>query len=125
MFKLLTHMKNRIFVVAGIVSLMIFAIATVHVVSAKEVNILSGRDMTIGSTGQDVVVLQGLLSELGYLEVPRGVPLGYFGQLTQGALARYQSAQGVFPASGYFGPLTKIAMHSHFNSQNWLSLLGW
>lgn len=88
-------------------------------------NITVGQDMTVGSTGSGVVVLQGLLSEMGYLNVPTGVPLGYFGALTQGAVGRYQAAQNVSPTAGYFGPLSKIAMHSQFASHNWLNLLGW
>ncbi len=88
-------------------------------------NITIGRDLTVGSTGQDVVVLQGLLSEMGYLEVPLGVPLGYYGKLTQSAVARYQEVQGVYPSSGYYGSATKSAMRSHFNLRGWLTLLGW
>ena len=92
--------------------------------SASGPDIFSGRDMTIGSTGSDVVMLQGLLSELGYLNVPVSVPLGYFGSLTQKALASYQASLGVQPASGYFGPLTKYAMTASFKSHGWLALLG-
>ena len=40
-------------------------------------DILTGRDLSVGSTGQDVTVLQGLMSETGYLSVPQGVPYGY------------------------------------------------
>lgn len=88
-------------------------------------NITVTQDMSLGSTGQNVVVLQGLLSELGYLHVPIGIPFGYYGPLTKKAVADYQSALNVSPQSGYFGPLTKIAMHQQFQSHNWLTLLGW
>lgn len=93
--------------------------------AAVSPNILIGQDMTVGSTGQGVAVLQSLLSELGYLSVPAGVPFGYFGSLTQNAVARYQAAMNVSPAAGYFGPITKASMRSDFSSHGWLRLLGW
>ena len=86
-------------------------------------NIFTGPDMTIGSTGPYVTELQGLLSELGYLSVPQGIPLGYFGSMTQEALARYQATLGVTPAAGYFGPITKSAMSTSFASRGWVTLL--
>ena len=88
-------------------------------------NITTGANMTVGSTGSNVVVLQSLLSEMGYLNVPAGVAFGYFGNLTRDAVARYQVAQGVSPAAGYFGPITKLAMHNHFGEHNWLAMIGW
>ena len=88
-------------------------------------NILVGSDMTIGSTGPSVVMLQGLLAEQGYLTVPMGVPLGYYGSLTRDAVARYQAARGVSPTAGYFGPRTRSAMEKHFESHGWLDVLGW
>lgn len=93
--------------------------------AAEYPNILVSENMTLGSTGQGVVVLQGLMSEMGYLNVPSGVPFGYYGSLTRDAVARYQSSLRVSPTSGYFGPLTKVAMQSDYSSHGWLSLLGW
>ncbi len=106
------------------------SLALVFLVSASSAsaaveNITIGENMTVGSTGSDVVVLQGLLSELGYLNVPINVPLGYFGALTQKAVSTYQAAQGVTPTAGYFGPVTKLAMHQEFATHNWLGLLNW
>lgn len=92
---------------------------------AESPNILVDRNMTIGSEGRGVVVLQGLLSELGYLNIPINIPLGYFGPLTRAAVAKYQASQQVLPAVGYFGPLTKVAMHKQFATRGWLTLLGW
>ncbi|MFA7252510.1 MAG: peptidoglycan-binding domain-containing protein [Candidatus Paceibacterota bacterium] len=93
--------------------------------SAYTTNITVGTDMTIGSTGANVVALQGLLSELGHLDIPINVPHGYFGAMTQDAVARYQMSQSVTPTAGYFGPVSKVAMHNHFAAHNWLTLLGW
>ena len=65
------------------------------------------RDLTLGSTGADVVALQSYLEAKGYLTIPTGVSKGYFGALTQSGLAKYQAAMGVSPAAGYFGPITR------------------
>lgn len=92
---------------------------------AESPNILIGPDMTVGSSNQGVVVLQGLLSETGYLQIPTGIPMGYYGALTRNALARYQATQSVMPSVGYFGPVTKNALHEDLRSHNWLNLLGW
>jgi peptidoglycan hydrolase-like protein with peptidoglycan-binding domain len=92
---------------------------------AAELNIVADNNLMVGSTGQGVVVLQGLLSEMGYLQVPVGIPFGYFGLMTQAAVSRYQTSRGVTSESGYFGPFTKIAMRQHFAAANWLALLGW
>ena len=80
------------------------------------------RNLAVGSTGTEVIELQGLLSELGYLDVPIGVPYGYFGQMTKSALTQYQTSVGVM-STGYFGPLTRTAMRNSFNTRGWLSLL--
>jgi hypothetical protein len=93
--------------------------------NAAEVNIVAGNNLTLGSTGQGVVVLQGLMSEMGYLQVPAGVALGYYGALTQAAVGRYQLNRAVAPSAGHFGPLSKIAMHQQYAAVGWLALLGW
>ena len=68
------------------------------------------RDLTIGSTGADVSELQTWLISKGH-SIPAGAT-GYFGAQTQAALAAWQAANGVTPAAGYFGPITraKVAM---------------
>jgi peptidoglycan hydrolase-like protein with peptidoglycan-binding domain len=37
---------------------------------------------------------------------------GYFGALTKNALAEYQAATGIKPASGYFGTLTRASIRA-------------
>lgn len=93
--------------------------------AATSPNILVNRNLTVGSTGSDVVVLQGLLSEMGYLNVPPTVAFGYYGQLTKAAVAQYQASHNVSPTAGYFGPLTKTTLAFDLSSHGWLSLLGW
>jgi peptidoglycan hydrolase-like protein with peptidoglycan-binding domain len=88
-------------------------------------NILADQDLTTGSSGQGVVVLQGLLSEFGYLTIPNNVSFGYYGSLTKDAVARYQASLNVTPAVGYYGSVTKQAMRSDFAPRGWLGALGW
>jgi len=69
-------------------------------------------DLTIGSTGADVVKLQTYLVSKGYLVMPAGVAMGYFGSLTKSAVAKYQAASGITPVAGYFGPLTRARVNA-------------
>jgi len=70
------------------------------------------RNLTIGSTGADVVALQSFLVARGALTMPVGVSMGYFGTLTRAALAQYQASVGIAPPAGYFGPITRAHIHA-------------
>lgn len=61
------------------------------------------RDLKLGSKGNDVTALQNYLIANKYLTMPAGAAKGTFGPLTQKALIQYQKANGITPASGYFG----------------------
>lgn len=63
-------------------------------------------DLTVGSTGAQVVTLQSALVAQGHLVMPSGVAMGYFGPLTRDAVMKWQAANGV-SATGYFGPLSR------------------
>jgi peptidoglycan hydrolase-like protein with peptidoglycan-binding domain len=118
--------KIKLISVAGLsLAFVLTFLVSVPSASAYTENITVGADMSLGTTGSNVVVLQGLLSELGYLNVPISIPLGYYGSMTKNAVASYQAAQGVTPTAGYFGSLSKIAMHQHFALHGWTGLLGW
>jgi hypothetical protein len=69
------------------------------------------KDLTLGSKGADVTALQQLLISKGDLTAVTA-PTGYFGTLTQSALAAFQSANGITPAAGYFGPKTRAFVNS-------------
>ena len=113
-------------IISGIILTLAVAILAVSRTQAAESpNILVGQDMTVGSTGQSVIMLQSLLSEIGYLNIPAGVLFGFYGSLTRDAVEKYQAANGVTPTAGYYGPITKVAMRAHFLSRGWLNLLGW
>lgn len=74
------------------------------------------RNLTLGSTGADVTALQNFLVSKGHLVMPAGVQMGTFGPLTQAALAKYQMANGISPASGYFGPITMAKVNSQMST---------
>lgn len=67
-------------------------------------------NLTLGSTGAEVTALQNWLIKKGYA-IPAGAT-GYFGTQTQSALAAYQAANGIVPAAGYFGPITRAKVNA-------------
>jgi len=69
-------------------------------------------DLTVGSTGAQVTALQTFLVSKGFLTMPAGVAMGYFGSLTKSALAAYQASVGISPAVGYFGPITRAKVNA-------------
>ncbi len=69
-------------------------------------------NLTLGSAGADVVALQDMLIAGGHLVMPAGVSKGYFGALTQTAVAKWQAANGIAPAAGYFGPISRAKASS-------------
>ncbi|MFZ3043756.1 MAG: peptidoglycan-binding domain-containing protein [Minisyncoccia bacterium] len=64
------------------------------------------RDLTVGSTGADVTALQNALKAAGYMSANA---TGYFGALTKAGVAAWQTATGISPAAGYFGPKSRAA----------------
>ncbi len=68
------------------------------------------RNLTVGSSGADVQALQQFLKNKGYLSIT--VTTQYFGALTKAGLAKFQAANGISPASGYYGPITRAAISS-------------
>lgn len=64
------------------------------------------RSLTIGSQGADVTCLQDYLTSTGHFNFSGG-STGYFGPITQSAVAAWQAANGVAPAVGYFGPISQ------------------
>jgi len=70
-------------------------------------------NLTVGSTGADVVSLQTVLVSAGF-NIPSiasgAAAKGYFGSQTQAAVKLYQTAHGV-PSTGFVGPLTRVALN--------------
>lgn len=75
------------------------------------------RDLTVGSTGDDVKCLQQWLNGKGFTVSTSGAGAPgsestYFGAKTQSALAKFQAANGITPSVGYFGPKTRASVAS-------------
>ena len=64
------------------------------------------RDLTIGATGDDVRCLQEFLTTTSDYTFVEG-PTGFFGLVTEQAVKSWQTRAGVFPATGYFGPISR------------------
>jgi peptidoglycan hydrolase-like protein with peptidoglycan-binding domain len=72
-------------------------------------------DLSLGSQGPDVKTLQQFLNTHGFTIAASGAgspgnESDYFGTLTQAALIKFQLAQDIHPAAGYFGPITRAAI---------------
>lgn len=75
------------------------------------------RNLTIGSYGPDVKNLQLFLNDNGYTIAASGAgspgnESQYLGAKTAAALAKWQTANGITPASGFLGPKTRAYMQS-------------
>lgn len=73
--------------------------------------IVGARDLTVSMQGSDVTKLQTVLIAQARGSAASALAgagaTGYFGPLTQRALAEWQAAVGISPAAGYFGPITR------------------
>ena len=67
-------------------------------------------DLTVGSKGAQVTALQNWLISKGFT-IAAGAT-GTFGPQTKAALAAYQAANGISPAAGYFGPVTRAKVNA-------------
>ena len=70
------------------------------------------RNLQFGSRGEDIRQLQIYLNANGATVATsgagsRGLETTYFGPLTKSALIRWQTANGISPALGYLGPITR------------------
>lgn len=66
------------------------------------------RNLNLGVRGDDVVALQEFLRGTGHFPAGQAAT-GFFGPVTQRAVAAWQAANGVSPAAGFFGPLSRAA----------------
>lgn len=64
------------------------------------------RPLTVGSRGDDVKCLQEYLTSTGDYTFSGGAT-GFFGNVTRAAVASWQSDNGVSPAAGYFGSISR------------------
>ena len=103
------YMKKQYLYTASLSAALVFCLG-ILLANVADAQSTFYRNLTIGSTGSDVVQLQNFLTSSGFLTLPISVSPGYFGNLTKQALIRYQSSKGIQPASGYFGPLTRATI---------------
>lgn len=68
-------------------------------------------DLKLGSTGEEVTLLQEVLVEEGHLVMPERADFGYFGQMTKEALSEWQALNGL-PSTGYFGSMSREVLNS-------------
>ena len=77
-------------------------------------------DLTIGAKGKDVWALQiflitnNIIAPTGPATAKLVNPTSYFGFITQGSLAEYQTSVSIAPSMGYFGPKTKTYLLSTY-----------
>lgn len=112
----MTFSTNARAVVAVFAAVALLTAALAPAASAQTMNASSAvavfnRNLTIGSTGADVTALQNWLITKGHA-IPAGAT-GYFGIQTRAALAAYQSASGIAPAAGFFGPITRGRLNAN------------
>ena len=74
------------------------------------------KDLTLGSEGAEVIELQKVLIAEGYLTMPKGVSMGYFGALTKAAVIKYQLKNNIKPAAGYVGSITRGVLNASISA---------
>ena len=85
-------------------------------VNHPNVDFMFNVDLTVGSKGNDVMMLQKALNDGGWTVATsgagsKGMETTTFGPATKAAVAKFQVAKGITPAAGYFGPKTRMEMN--------------
>lgn len=98
-----------------------FVLAFGLVVTASQVNAGTysfTRNLTVGSRGTDVMNLQMVLNSSADTQVAAsgagspGNESSYFGGLTRAAVAKFQQKNGITPAAGYVGSITRGVLNN-------------
>ncbi|MDO8602062.1 MAG: peptidoglycan-binding domain-containing protein [bacterium] len=95
-----TNLQNQI-------NALLEKLQTTPVISFTEC-VVPSAPLAFGSYGSEVKKLQVWLGQHGYQVVQSGKESQYFGPLTHFALIKFQSAAGIRPVSGFYGPLTQM-----------------
>lgn len=104
-------LKSARYAAVGLVTVLLFFTWQLSSVAAAE-NCKFTRDLEVGVDGEDVRCLQKYLNEAGFqlAATGPGAPgseTTLFRDGTKAAVIKWQSANNISPASGYFGPLSK------------------
>lgn len=88
---------------------------------SKSTNFTFTKDLKNGSVGEEVKELQKYLNSKGFMLASTGPgstgnETTRFGAVTQNALIRFQKANKIFPAVGYFGSLTRNFIKKEISS---------
>lgn len=75
---------------------------------------LFARSLYVGCSGYDVYCLQRFLACEGHFKAD---PTGYYGVITAAAVVAYQTANGITPNLGFFGPITRTSVLRKLNWQ--------
>jgi hypothetical protein len=75
------------------------------------------QNLTVGSSGGEVMSVQKFLNAHGAQVAASGAgspgnETSYFGALTQAAVSAFQTANGITPTAGYWGPITRAKANS-------------
>jgi peptidoglycan hydrolase-like protein with peptidoglycan-binding domain len=100
-------MKIKYLLTLPIIAVLIFSGTS----SVRAQSYQFSQNLTIGSNGPDVIALQQILINKGYL-TSISTPTGYFGSGTRTALEQLQVANGISPASGYCGAKTRAFLNT-------------
>jgi len=90
-----------------LIILVMFFLSAANYSRAESLSCSFSRSLTIGLRGVDVTCLQLYLQEQGFFNYSGGAT-SYFGPITRSAVVQWQTANGVTPAWGYFGPLSQV-----------------
>ncbi len=95
-------MKKYIVVIAVALFIATNAFAIVAYAQTSPLNLT--HTLKVGSSGDDVALLQGFLQEKGFFNFP--APTRYFGQITKSAVTAFQKAYSIAMV-GIAGPITR------------------
>ncbi len=80
---------------------------------STEAQPFAGENLSVGSAGEEVQVLQGYLNTIAkVMDIPAVIPAGFFGEETRAAVIAYQTKSGLQPT----GVVNKVVWDSIVNS---------
>lgn len=88
--------------------------------NASAAELIFTRNLTTGTQGDDVEILQKFLIDNGFLKIT--TPTNYFGALTKTALSSWQTSVGISPASGFFGPISRKRISTPVDQTNTVAI---